>query len=70
MAGYIEIQEAIRKMVEWSESQSTIEIVHCRDCKYSRDTGDYQDSYFCDNAHHNSQYLVHSLEYCSHGERI
>lgn len=45
-------------------------VVRCRDCKYSEDTEDYQDTYFCRNEHHNAQVLVHSREYCSHGKKM
>lgn len=46
-----------------------VEVVRCRNCIYSRDTGDYQDSYFCGNRTHAQDFLVHSLDYCSYGER-
>ena len=45
-------------------------VVRCRYCVHSEDTGDYQDTYFCHNEHHNAQFLVHSLEYCSHGKMM
>ena len=50
-------------------SADVVEAVYCRYCKWSRDTGDYQDSYFCDHPSHNKDYLVHSRFYCGHGER-
>ena len=45
------------------------EIVRCKDCKHSKDTGDYQDTYFCTSRTHAQDFLVHSLDYCSYGER-
>ena len=44
-------------------------VVRCKDCIYSKDTGDYQDSYFCESMTHASDYLVHSYDFCSYGER-
>ena len=45
-------------------------VVRCKDCKHSKDTGDYQDTYFCTSRTHAQDFLVHSLDYCSYGERI
>ena len=42
-------------------------VVWCRNCIYSEDTGDYQDTYYCNNNYNNRQYLRHSMDYCSRG---
>ena len=57
------------KSVDDAPTIDAVEVVRCRNCIYSRDTGDYQDSYFCGNRTHAQDFLVHSLDYCSYGER-
>lgn len=48
----------------------TIDIVHCKDCKWSESNGSNTDGYFCHHGHHNPLYQVFSLHFCSYGERI
>lgn len=60
---------AIIKDIEHAPTIDAVEVVRCRDCQYSRDNGDYQDGYYCDNPRHNKMYLVHSGDYCSYGRR-
>lgn len=45
-----------------------VEVVRCYKCRYSKDTNDYQDTYFCNHPTHNRMHLVHSFDYCSYGE--
>lgn len=60
-------------LVHWKDIENAptidaVEVVRCKDCAFSRDTGDYQDTYYCDHPTHNKMHLVHSREYCYYGE--
>lgn len=65
----VEWDKALAKAMIESLPSAQPEIIYCRNCRYSKDSGDYQDSYFCYNPHHNQAYLVHSMEFCYHAER-
>lgn len=52
------------------DTAPTIDIVHCKDCKWSESNGSNTDGYFCHHGHHNPLYQVFSLHFCSYGERI
>ena len=61
--------ESIVKVIESAPTIDAVEVVRCRDCKFSKDTGDYQDTYQCTSRTHAQDYLVHSLDFCSYGVR-
>lgn len=44
------------------------DIIVCRYCRFSEDTEDYQDTYYCNHPTHNREYLVHSRGFCSEAE--
>ena len=66
---FVERYRMIR-VLEAEPTADVVEVVRCRDCRFSKDTGDYQDSYYCNHPTHNQEHLVHSRDYCSCGAKM
>lgn len=60
--------ESIRRWIDEQQTADVVEVVRCKDCKYSSiaDFNDYEDEYRCELLR---GHLFFSGDYCSYGKR-
>lgn len=61
--------ESVMEYVEYLPSADAVEVIRCKDCKWSESNHSNQDGYFCHHDRHNSIWQEFSHDFCSHGER-
>ena len=69
---WTKVEDLIHNCSKFKDRTSCVEVVRCKDCKYSRTTQWYRSSLkCCHKSHGNSQvpYEVPKEHFCSYGER-
>ena len=59
----------VEKLIKGAPTVDAVQVVRCKDCKWSESNHDYEDGYFCHHISHNQRWEVFSLCFCNYGER-